>query len=46
MLSVRVHLSLYRVGLGGVEVSNLVKIFDGMRLELRNLVPAAGQMAA
>jgi hypothetical protein len=46
MLSVRFHLVLYSMGVCGVEVSKLVKIFDGMRLELRSMVPAAGQMAA
>jgi hypothetical protein len=46
MLSVRGHLVLYRLGLSGVEVSKLVRIFDGMRLELTTLVPSAGRMAA
>ena len=46
MLSVRAHLCLYSLGICGVEVSNLVKIFDSMRLELRTMVPAAGQMGA
>jgi hypothetical protein len=46
MLSVRGHLLLYRMGVSGVEVSKLVTIFDSMRLELRSMVPAAGQMAA
>jgi hypothetical protein len=46
MLSVRGHLFLYRMGVSGVEVSKLVTIFDSMRLELRSMVPAAGQMAA
>lgn len=46
MLSVRVHLVLYSLGVCSVEVSKLVKLFDSMRIELRNMVPAAGQMAA
>ncbi len=46
MLSVRVHLCLYSLGMGGVEVSKIVQIFESMRLELRTMVPAAGQMAA
>jgi hypothetical protein len=46
MISVRIHLTLYSMGVSGVEVSNVVKIFDSMRLELRNMVPAAGAMAA
>jgi hypothetical protein len=41
MLSVRAHLFFYRLGICGVEVAQLVKIFDGMRLELRVLLPPA-----
>jgi hypothetical protein len=37
---VHFRLFLYRWGLGGVDVTSLVKSFDLMRLELRNLVPA------
>jgi hypothetical protein len=46
MLSVRAHLVLYSWGISGVEVSNLVKIFDGLRLELTTLVPSTARMAA
>jgi len=46
VLSVHFRLLLYRWGLCGVDVSSLVKIFDGMRLELRTLVPAAAAMGA
>jgi hypothetical protein len=46
MLSVRGRLCLYSLGVSGVEVSKLVNIFDCMRLELRTMVPATGQMAA
>jgi hypothetical protein len=46
MLSVRFHLVLYSMGVTSVEVSQVVKIFDSMRLELRTMVPAAGQSAA
>lgn len=46
MLSVRGRLFLYSRGISGVEVSKLVSIFDSMRLELRAMVPAAGQMTA
>jgi hypothetical protein len=46
MLSVRVHLVLYSMGVTSVEVSQVVKIFDSMRVELRTMVPAAGQSAA
>ena len=40
------RLFLYRFGLCGVDVTDLVKIFDVMRLELRRLVPAAAAMGA
>lgn len=46
MVSVRGNLVLYSLGICGVEVSKLVKIFDGLRLELTMLVPSAGRMAA
>jgi hypothetical protein len=38
--AVQCHLWLYSWGLGQVEVAGLVKVFDGMRLELRTFVPA------
>ena len=38
---VNVRLILYRWGLGGVDVSGLVRTFDAMRLELRSLAPSA-----
>ena len=46
MLSVRAHLLLYTWGISGVEVSNLVKIFDGLRLELPRSVPRRLEVAA
>jgi hypothetical protein len=43
---VRARLALYRLGLGGVDVRGLVKLFDAVRLELRALIPAgAGSLA-
>jgi hypothetical protein len=45
MLSVRAHLFLYSMGLSGVKVSSLVKIFDSMRRELLTMVPADGMAA-
>jgi hypothetical protein len=41
MISVHCRLILYRWGICQVEVTSLVKIFDGMRAELCNLVPSA-----
>ncbi len=40
LLGAHFRVFLYRWGLCSVDVSNLVKIFDGLRLELRNLVPS------
>jgi hypothetical protein len=37
---VQARLLCYRYGFGSVDVTGLVKLFDGMRLELRALVPA------
>ena len=39
MVMVQCRLVLYRWGLGAVDVADLIKLFDGMRLELRILVP-------
>lgn len=41
MFVVRLRLALHWLGLAGVDVSGLVKLFDGMRLELRTLVPVS-----
>jgi len=46
MMVVHCRLFLYRCGLGGVDVTSLVKIFDVMRLELRSLVPATMSASA
>jgi hypothetical protein len=41
MLSVYCRLALYRCGVCNVEVSGLIRIFDGMRSELCTLVPSS-----
>jgi hypothetical protein len=46
MLLVGLRLFLYRWGLCGVDVTDLVKIFDLMRVELRRLVPATAAVGA
>ena len=46
MVLVGLRLFLYRWGLCGVDVTDLVKIFDAMRLELRRLVPATAAAGA
>jgi hypothetical protein len=40
MLAIYFRLTLYRFGVCNVDVSNLVRIFDGMRVELCALVPS------
>ncbi|MBZ5725219.1 MAG: hypothetical protein LAP87_09505 [Acidobacteriia bacterium] len=46
MAAVQVRLHLYRWGVCGVDVTNLVKIFDLMRLDLRSMVPASVSVGA
>jgi hypothetical protein len=46
MVVVSLRLLLYRWGLGGVDVTDLIKTFDLMRLELRRLVPATAAVGA
>jgi hypothetical protein len=41
MLSVRARVFLYSMGICGVEVSKLMRIFDSMQLDLRTMIPAA-----
>lgn len=40
MAVVQVRLGLFSMGVGTVEVASLLKVFDGLRIELRTLVPA------
>lgn len=37
---VQVRLALYSLGIGSVEVASLLSVFDGVRVELRTLIPA------
>lgn len=41
LLAVNVRLFFYRWGIGSVDVTALVRIFDATRIELRTLVPSA-----
>ena len=41
MFAIRARLLLYRWGVCTVDVTDLVQIFDVMRLELRNLMPTS-----
>ena len=40
MALIQFRLILYRCGMGNVDIGDLVKLFESMRLELRSLVPA------
>lgn len=40
MAAVQVRLALFSVGVGTVDAGSLLKVFDGLRVELRTLVPA------
>lgn len=40
MAAVHVRLALFSLGVGSVDVASLLKVFDGLRIELRTLVPA------
>ena len=46
MLAVHFQMMLYRCGIGTVQVGVLLKVFDGVRLELRSLVPASAALGA
>jgi hypothetical protein len=41
MVSLRLRVVLYEVGIGRIEIAGLLRLFEGMRLELRVLVPAS-----
>jgi hypothetical protein len=46
MLLAHVQLLLYSFGIGTVDVAALLKVFEGMRLELRTLVPRTAGSAS
>src|SRR5262249_59351060 len=46
MIAVHVRLFLFQIGICTVDVTSLVEIFDVMRLELRNMMPAAAMAAS
>jgi hypothetical protein len=46
MLAMHFRLFFYSWGIGTVDATSLVQIFDVMRIELRNLVPSAMPMCA
>jgi hypothetical protein len=46
LIGIHFRLVLFRLGISHVDVSPLIQLFDGMRLELRTLVPVDSPMAA
>jgi len=46
LMAIQARLLLYRWGVCTVDVSSLVQTFDVMRIELRNMMPAAAAAAA
>jgi hypothetical protein len=46
VLTLEFRLVLFRLGVASVDASELVKMFDGMRLELKTLVPMTSLVAA
>lgn len=44
LMIIRSKLVCYRFGVGTVDVTHLLKVFDGMRIELRVLVPAESDL--
>ena len=46
LTGVHCRLVLFRWGLSGVDVAGLIQLFEGVRLELRTLVPAASPVLA
>ena len=46
LTGIHCRLVLFRMGPSGVDVSSMIQLFDGMRLELRALVPATSPAVA
>ena len=46
VLEAHMHLAFFRLGWGGVNGAELIRLFDGMRLELRTLVPQSSMVLA
>jgi hypothetical protein len=46
LIGIHFRLALFRWGWSGVDVSSLIQLFDGMRVELRTLLPDYSPMAA
>lgn len=46
VIEVQVRLALFRIGCQGVDGAELIRLFDGLRLELRTLVPQSSMALA
>jgi hypothetical protein len=46
LIGIHCRIGLFRLGLSSVDVSILIQLFDGMRRELRTLVPASSPVLA
>ncbi len=46
VVAIQFRLLLYRWGLGRVEITSLLKVFDGMRMELRTFLPGEVSVGA
>ena len=46
VIGVRCHLLLFGFGSSGADASGLIRLFDGMRIDLHSLVPATSPIAA
>lgn len=46
MAMVQARLTLYQWGIGTVDASSVLRVFDGLRMELRTLVPASAGLQA
>ena len=46
LIGIHFQLMLFRAGVAGADVSSLIRLFDGVRLELRTLVPASSPLVA
>jgi hypothetical protein len=46
LIGVRFRLMLFQLGLSGVDASRLIRLFDGMRVDLHKLVPASSAQTA
>ena len=46
LIGIHIQLVLFRLGVSGADVSSLIRLFDGVRVELRTLVPASSPLVA